>query len=92
MRLVFGEKDAPYEEARVVVLPVPYDLSLSFLPGARRGPEAILLASRELEPFLLALSGCFKSLMIKSKVFCLFVFVLLDESNPFTFSMTKTGG
>jgi len=53
MRLVFGEKDTPYEEARVVVLPVPYDLSLSFLPGARRGPEAILLASRELEPFLL---------------------------------------
>ena len=57
MRLVFGEKDAPYEEARVVVLPVPYDLSLSFLPGARRGPEAILLASRELEPFLLELGA-----------------------------------
>ncbi len=55
MRLVFGEKDTPYAEARVVVLPVPYDLSLSFLPGARRGPEAILLASRELEPFLLEL-------------------------------------
>jgi agmatinase len=55
MRLVFGEQDTPYEAARVVVLPVPYDLSLSFLPGARRGPEAILLASRELEPFLLEL-------------------------------------
>ncbi|RTH22457.1 agmatinase [Thermus scotoductus] len=55
MRLFFGERDTPYEEARVVVLPVPYDLSLSFLPGARRGPEAILLASRELEPFLLEL-------------------------------------
>jgi agmatinase len=55
MRLVFGERDTPYEAARVVVLPVPYDLSLSFLPGARRGPEAILLASRELEPFLLEL-------------------------------------
>lgn len=55
MRLLFGEREASYEEARVVVLPVPYDLSLSFLPGARRGPEAILLASRELEPFLLEL-------------------------------------
>ena len=55
MCLVFGEREAAYEEARVVVLPVPYDLSLSFLPGARRGPEAILLASRELEPFLLEL-------------------------------------
>ena len=41
MRLIFGERDIPYQEARVVVLPVPYDLSLSFLPGARRGPEAI---------------------------------------------------
>ncbi|MEN2982087.1 MAG: agmatinase [Thermus sp.] len=55
MRLPFGEHDTPYAEARVVVLPVPYDLSLSFLPGARRGPEAILLASRELEPFSLEL-------------------------------------
>ncbi|MFN3179016.1 MAG: agmatinase [Thermus sp.] len=55
MRLPFGECDTALEEARVVVLPVPYDLSLSFLPGARRGPEAILLASRELEPFLLEL-------------------------------------
>ncbi|MFZ8812913.1 MAG: agmatinase [Thermus aquaticus] len=55
MRLIFSERDVPYQEARVVVLPVPYDLSLSFLPGARRGPEAILLASRELEPFLLEL-------------------------------------
>jgi len=32
-------------------LPVPYDLSLSFLPGARLGPEAILAASVELEPY-----------------------------------------
>ncbi len=55
MALIFGETQTPYEEARVVILPVPYDLSLSFLPGARRGPEAILLASRELEPFLLEL-------------------------------------
>ncbi|MER3602901.1 MAG: agmatinase, partial [Thermus sp.] len=55
MRPIFGEKDTPYEEARVVVLPVPYDLSLSFLPGARRGPAAILEASQELEPFHLEL-------------------------------------
>lgn len=55
MRPIFGERDTPYAEARVVVLPVPYDLSLSFLPGARRGPAAILEASQELEPFLLEL-------------------------------------
>ncbi|WP_293171960.1 agmatinase [Oceanithermus sp.] len=47
----FGEEQAPFERARVVVLPVPYDLSLSFRPGARLGPEAILGASRELEPY-----------------------------------------
>ncbi|MGQ9692413.1 MAG: agmatinase [Thermaceae bacterium] len=55
--MMFGEVQTPYEKARVVVLPVPYDLSLSFLPGARRGPAAILEASRELEPFLLELMG-----------------------------------
>jgi len=48
---IFAEEQAPFERARVVVLPVPYDLSLSFLPGARLGPEAILSASRELEPY-----------------------------------------
>ncbi len=39
----------------MVVLPVPYDLSLSWLPGARKGPEAILRASPELELFDLEL-------------------------------------
>ncbi len=39
----------------MVVLPVPYDLSLSWRPGARMGPEAILRASPELEPFDLEL-------------------------------------
>ncbi len=37
------------------MLPVPYDLSLSWLPGARRGPQAILAASKELELFDIAL-------------------------------------
>ncbi len=39
----------------MAVLPVPYDLSLSWLPGARKGPEAILRASQELEDFDLEL-------------------------------------
>ncbi len=51
----FGERPATLETARVVVLPVPYDLSLSWLPGARKGPEAILRASPELELFDLEL-------------------------------------
>lgn len=53
--MIFGEEAAPLERARVVVLPVPYDLSLSWLPGARKGPEAILRASPELEFFDLEL-------------------------------------
>lgn len=47
----FGEVQTPLTEARIVVLPAPYDLSLSFRPGARNGPGAILAASQELELF-----------------------------------------
>ena len=39
----------PPERARVVVLPIPYDLTTSYQPGARRGPLALLEASTHLE-------------------------------------------
>lgn len=42
---------ASWEYARVVFLSVPYDLTTSYLPGARRGPLAILEASTHLELF-----------------------------------------
>jgi len=51
----FTEHPASLEDAWVVVLPAPYDLSLSWLPGARMGPEAILKASEELKLFDLEL-------------------------------------
>ncbi|MCX7887031.1 MAG: agmatinase [Verrucomicrobiae bacterium] len=35
--------------ARAWVLPVPYDATTSYAPGTRRGPAAILAASREVE-------------------------------------------
>jgi agmatinase len=38
-------------EATVAVLPIPYDLTTSYQPGARRGPLAILEASTHLETF-----------------------------------------
>ena len=41
----------PAREARVAVLPVPYDLTTSYQPGARRGPLAILEASTHLETY-----------------------------------------
>ena len=41
----------PEAESRVAILPVPYDLTTSYQPGARRGPLAILEASTHLETY-----------------------------------------
>jgi agmatinase len=43
------EAETPYEDARFVVLPVPYEGTVSFQGGTARGPGAILDASREVE-------------------------------------------
>jgi len=40
-----------WENARVVILPVLYDLTSTYIPGSRRGPLAILEASTHLELF-----------------------------------------
>jgi agmatinase len=40
-----------WEDSRVVFLPVPYDLTSTYLPGSRRGPLAILEASTHMELF-----------------------------------------
>jgi agmatinase len=58
------ERYAPYQEflgvpgelkparpARAAILPIPYDLTTSYQPGARRGPLAILEASTHLETY-----------------------------------------
>ncbi len=39
------------ERARVVLLPVPYDATTSYKPGARHGPAAIIEASRQMEDY-----------------------------------------
>jgi agmatinase len=49
--------DAPagfsgYDRSRVVVLPVPFEGTSTYLPGASRGPAAVLEASRALELYL----------------------------------------
>ena len=41
--------------ARVVLIPVPYDATTSYRGGARHGPKAIITASRELEDYDLEL-------------------------------------
>jgi len=40
-----------FDRAAVVVLPVPYDLTTTYQPGARFGPRAILTASLNVELF-----------------------------------------
>lgn len=53
-KLVFGDipgRHSSYEHSRVVILPVPYEHSTSYLKGTSRGPSAILKASYEIELF-----------------------------------------
>jgi agmatinase len=45
------EDARPRAAARASFLPIPYDLTTSYQPGARRGPIAILEASTHLETF-----------------------------------------
>ena len=50
----FGGGDAAVsdlEKAKVLIIPVPYDGTTTYLSGTRRGPAAILRASQELELF-----------------------------------------
>ena len=39
------------ETSRIVVLPIPYDRTTSYMPGARFGPRAVMDASRNLETY-----------------------------------------
>ena len=47
--LGLGNEYTALDGARVAVLPVPYEATTSYREGARRGPEAILAASRHVE-------------------------------------------
>ncbi len=46
---LFGVDNPEYSEARIAVLPVPYDSTTSYKAGARDGPHAIIDASRNME-------------------------------------------
>jgi agmatinase len=43
------ENPPSWDDSRVVILPVPYEATVSYQGGTRRGPEGILVASRYLE-------------------------------------------
>jgi agmatinase len=40
---------ATYDEAKFVVVPIPYDMTSTYQSGSRRGPGAILDASANME-------------------------------------------
>jgi agmatinase len=44
-----GVPDAPFDQARVVLLPIPLDRTTSYVPGTRYGPREILDASAQTE-------------------------------------------
>lgn len=46
---LFGLEDQEYDKSRVVVLPIPYDSTVTYKSGTREGPQAIINASRNLE-------------------------------------------
>ncbi len=54
---LFGLEEQDYKKAKVVVLPVPYDSTLTYKAVAREGPHAIIDASRNLELYSYEL-GC----------------------------------
>ncbi|MDD5317147.1 MAG: agmatinase [Candidatus ainarchaeum sp.] len=44
-----GDEENDFGTSKAVVLPVPYDSTTSYAPGARNGPNAIIMASRNME-------------------------------------------
>ncbi|MBM3945447.1 MAG: agmatinase [SAR202 cluster bacterium] len=49
--LTLSPEEADYDSARVVLVPVPYDGTTSYMGGARYGPRAIIAASAQMEDF-----------------------------------------
>lgn len=47
--LGLGEESSALDSSRVAILPVPYEATTSYMEGTRRGPEAIIAASRHVE-------------------------------------------
>lgn len=49
--LALDEKLSGYDTARAVVLPIPYEATVSYGAGTRNGPAAIIMASRQVETY-----------------------------------------
>lgn len=46
---LFGLEEQDYKSAKVVVIPIPYDSTVTYKSGSREGPRAIIEASRNME-------------------------------------------
>ncbi|WP_013322426.1 agmatinase [Gloeothece verrucosa] len=46
-----SEAITPYESAKVVILPIPYEATTTFRKGCENGPDAVLEASQQLEAY-----------------------------------------
>ena len=55
--LILDPDEHTFDRSRCVVLPVPYEETTSYRKGTRRGPEAIIRASAEMEDYDVEL-GC----------------------------------
>jgi agmatinase len=55
--LALDEKLSSYEAAKAVVLPIPYEATVTYGAGTRSGPLAIIMASRQVETYDLEFSG-----------------------------------
>jgi len=51
MPLTFMERNDPYKDARVCIIPVPYEGTVCFRKGTKNGPAALLHASYEVEDY-----------------------------------------
>ncbi|MEM0159286.1 MAG: agmatinase [Candidatus Micrarchaeaceae archaeon] len=61
---LFGLEKQDYNTAKVVVLPVPYDSTLTYKTGSREGPRAIIEASRNIELYSYELGRSLENLGI----------------------------
>ena len=50
-QFIGSEAQTTYEQAKVVILPIPYEKTTTYRKGCQNGPEAIITASDQLEAY-----------------------------------------
>ncbi len=65
---LFAGINSSFEESKFVVIPIPYDSSTTWLPGARFGPSEVIDASRYLELYDIELGKSFGGIWTMEEV------------------------